>query len=191
MADKSWENREKGVKIFQIFFLDTKLLFQQGTQRKFYLMGKGISAKSPLKPNSGAVPILQETEETTDVHLSGCPWAFPADGSISLLIPLYHTTLWSLQTGKPITFPAENQSNDPGMIGLQEISLPKQLPGRNSTFSAMPEIILGLSESTRSRTKQRSELIIFSFQAAFVIHSVTLTRHLNSLLQRGAEEVTM
>lgn len=81
-------------------------------------MGKGISAKSPLKPNLGAGPLLWETEETTDVRLSGRLREFPADGSRSLLIPLYRTTPWSLPTEKPVTFPAENQSDDPGTMGL-------------------------------------------------------------------------
>jgi hypothetical protein len=36
---------------------------------------------------------------------------FPVGGSMSLLIPLYQATPWSLQTGKLITFPAENKSN--------------------------------------------------------------------------------
>lgn len=76
-----------------------------------------FSAKSPLKPTSGAVP-APEISETTDPHLSGCLWVLPVDGSMPLLIPVYQTTPWSLRIEKATAFSAENQSNNPGAIGL-------------------------------------------------------------------------
>lgn len=91
--------------------------------------------------------------QTTDTHLSGCRWVFPVGGSMSLLIPLYQAMPWSLQIGKLITFPADNRSNAlwNRFVGNKWT---RTAPLGGIRRSAMPEIIPGLREGTRSRVKQ-------------------------------------
>ena len=59
--------------------------------------------------------------------------------------------------------------------------------GRNSIFSATPEVIPGLRESTRSRIKQGSKTDIFKLALSLALS--LWGKHLNSLPQRGVGEI--